>query len=510
MKPRTKIVATIGPACWDEVTLRALLEAGVSCVRFNFSHAEPEVTAEKMALVRRLAMEQPGSNVAILADLQGPRIRVGTLPPGGVTLVAGSTVTLSTQTRTGTIPVDYDGLPSDVFPGDTILLDDGLISLQVVGVNLAEETIVCKCVVGGVLTSHKGINVPERPLGVPTITGKDRADLRFALEHGADMIALSFVRSGSDVEEARGLVAEVTTRVVPIIAKIEKRAAVDCFEEILEAADGVMVARGDMGVEMPAEELPGIQKRMIAAANLAAKPVITATQMLDSMIRNPRPTRAEATDVANAILDGSDAIMLSGETAAGKYPVIAVQTMARIALEAEKLFDYDGWTAHIATLLGKATASRSVGATASEAASPDATHIAEVICQSADRVSDALGAGAVVTITQSGLSARLISKYRPRSTLIAVTNQLSTQRALAISWGVRALLMEDGFGDTLTTLLNAERLALRMKLAFPGDLLVFTGDLPQPLPGQTTMLKVQVVGGEEPGDRNQEGLAPDS
>jgi pyruvate kinase len=491
--PRTKIVATIGPACWEEETLRALLEAGVSTVRFNFSHAEPESTAEKMALVRRLTSERPGANVAILADLQGPRIRVGALPPGGVTLVAGGMVVLSTQARPGIIPIDYTGLPGDVFPGDHILLDDGLIALEVVGVDLPSETITCKCLVGGVLTSHKGINVPERSLAVPTITEKDRADMEFALRHGADMIALSFVRSGSDIKEARRLVATTTPRFVPIIAKIEKRAAVECFEEILAAADGVMVARGDMGVEMPAEELPGIQKRMIAAANLAGKPVITATQMLDSMIRNPRPTRAEATDVANAILDGSDAIMLSGETAMGKYPLAAVQTMARIALEAEKLFDYDGWTAHIATLAGKAT-SLPVGSRAYWAGPPDSARVAEVICQSADRVSDMLNAGAVVTITQSGLSARLISKYRPRSSVIAVTNERSTQSALAITWGVRALLMEEGFGDTLTTLLSAERLALNVGMISPGDLLVFTGDLPQPLPGQTTMLKVQVAG----------------
>ena len=503
MMPRTKIVATIGPACWGEDTLRALLESGVSCVRFNFSHAEPDSTREKIELVRRLAAERPGANVAILADLQGPRIRVGTLPPGGITLAAGSTVTLSTQARSGTIPVDYGGLPGDVFPGDIILLDDGLISLQVVEVDLATQTIVCRCVTGGALTSNKGINVPARPLGVPTITDKDRADLRFAIEHGVDMIALSFVRSGSDVSEARRLVAEITTRAVPIIAKIEKRAAVECFDDILAAADGVMVARGDMGVEMPAEELPGIQKRMIAAANLAAKPVITATQMLDSMIRNPRPTRAEATDVANAILDGSDAIMLSGETAAGKYPVLAVQTMARIAVEAEKLFDYGGWTAHIAALLGKSLASQSQDAAIEQAVAPAAIRVSEVICQSADQVSDALNARAVVAITQSGLSARLISKYRPRSTLVAVTNQLTTQRALAISWGVRPLLMAEGFGDTLTTLSNAERLALKLGIISPGDLLVFTGDLPQPLPGQTTMLKVQVAGGDVPGMRGE-------
>jgi pyruvate kinase len=314
MLSRTKIVATLGPACWEEPTLRALLEAGVSVVRINFSHAEPGPTAEKIALVRRLAAELD-ANVAVLADLQGPRIRVGTLPPEGVTLSPGEEVTLSTRPGGPGIPVDYEGLPADVFQGDTILLDDGLIALEVLQAEPEQGRILCKVVTGGVLTSHKGINVPARPLGVPTITEKDRVDLAFALEHGADMVALSFVRSGADIEEARRLVLGQTERQVPLIAKIEKGAAVTNFAEILEAADGIMVARGDLGVEMPPEVLPGIQKQLIAAANLAGKPVITATQMLDSMIRNPRPTRAEATDVANAVLDGSDAVMPSGETA---------------------------------------------------------------------------------------------------------------------------------------------------------------------------------------------------
>jgi pyruvate kinase len=484
MPPRTKIVATIGPACWDEPILRSLLASGVSIARFNFSHAEHARTAETFALIRRLA-DEAGLNVAILADLQGPRVRVGELPPGGVTLTPGTALTLDTRNpyySPGIIPVDYSGLAQDVHPDDLILLDEGLIALKVVDAAPEDGCIVCNVAVGGVLTSNKGINVPNRPLGVPTITGKDRADLSFALEHGADMVALSFVRTGSDIAEARKLVSGMTGRYVPIIAKIEKASAVDNFAEILAEADGVMVARGDMGVEMPPEVLPAIQKRIIAAANIAAKPVITATQMLDSMIRNPRPTRAEATDVANAVLDGSDGIMLSGETATGKYPLEAVQTMARIALEAEKLFNYDGWTDHLA------------GIAPNHNISPqDNQETAEIICQAADRISDRLNARAVIALTRTGTTARLVSKYRPRSNLLAVTDRPDTCKALAVTWGARVLLL-DRFTDTFATMSAAEQAALQQGLVEPGDLLVFIGGLGQPLAGHTNLLQVQVAG----------------
>jgi pyruvate kinase len=484
--PRTKIVATLGPACWDEATLRALLAAGVSVIRINFSHAEQGITAEKVALLRRLAAEEPGRNLAILGDLQGPRIRVGVLPPGGVTLRPGSAVTLSVHADAAAIPVDYAGLPGDVTVGDTILLDDGLLALQVTDVDPAQGWIHAVVLVGGVLTSHKGINVPSRPLSVPTLTAKDREDLRFALDQGMDMIALSFVRSGSDVTEARRLIGELTERPVPIIAKIEKDAGLTDFDAILAASDGVMVARGDLGVELAPELLPPIQKRLIAAANRAAKPVITATQMLDSMIRNPRPTRAEATDVANAVLDGSDAIMLSGETAAGKYPVEAVRMMARIAVEAEHLFDYEGW-------LGHRAASADLAADPSTPRPADSHRIAELIAGAADHIAEQLGAVAVITLTRSGTTARLVAMCRPRGTLIAVTDNPTTQRALAVTWGVQALLLE-AFGGTVETLAAAEHLAVERGLVMPGDLIVFVGDLPGPRPGQTSLLKVHRVG----------------
>ncbi len=473
--------------------LRELLAAGVSVIRINFSHADHGITAEKMALVRRLAAEEPGRNVAILGDLQGPRIRVGELPSTGVTLIAGSTVTLSVHPDGESIPVDYAGLPRDVAPGDTILLDDGLLALQVTSVDPALDLIRCKVLVGGLLTSHKGINVPDRPLSVPTLTAKDREDLAFALHNGIDMIGLSFVRSGPDVQEARRLIQAQTSRHVQIISKIEKHAALANFGSILSASDGVMVARGDLGVEMAPELLPAIQKRLIAAANMVGKPVITATQMLDSMIRNPRPTRAEATDVANAVLDGSDAIMLSGESATGKYPLESVRMMAKIALEAENLFDYEGWVGHSSAQVGQAARMQTGSARRQRNRPSDARWVAEKICSAADNIAEELCAVAVITLTRSGTSARLVAKCRPRSTLIAITDDPTTQRALAVTWGVQALLLES-FGDTVETLIAAEQLVLERGLVASGDLVVFTGDLPLPRPGQTSLLKVHVVG----------------
>lgn len=486
---RTKIVATIGPACWDEVTLRALLAAGMSVARFNFSHANYAETTARIALLRRLAAEPPVRHLAILADLQGPRIRVGVLPAAGLQLVAGTAVTLAVASAPDVIPVDYAGLPGDVAAGDTILLDDGLLALRVQTVDVAAGRIGCLVEVGGLLTAHKGINVPDRPLSVPALTDKDRRDLAFALAQGVDLVALSFVRSAADILATRALIAAQTDRPVPIIAKIEKPVAVSDFAAILAAADGIMVARGDLGVELPPEALPAIQKRLIAAANRAGKPVITATQMLDSMIRQPRPTRAEVTDVANAVLDGSDALMLSGETATGAYPLAALTMMARIIRAAETVFDYEGWTARLHGLSGPA----GPPPTPAGSVAPAVAAVTEVLCEAADRIAEDLGAAAIVTLTRSGTSARLIAKYRPHGALIAVTDRPATARALALTWGVIPLLVP-AFGDTLTTLAAAEAQACAAGLLTPGDCFVYTGGLPQPLPGQTTLLGVRVAG----------------
>lgn len=488
MRPRTKIVATLGPACWDEDTLRAMILAGVTVLRINFSHADHDVTAEKIALIRRVEASLPGCTVAILADLQGPRIRVGALPPEGLALVAGTPVQLRTGAEGPGIPVDYAGLPGDVKPGDTILLDDGLIALEVTATDPAAGTLATQVRTGGLLTAHKGINVPGRALSVPALTAKDLADLAFALEQGVDLVALSFVRSATDVVDARARIHAQTDRPVPIIAKIEKPAAVEAFDAILAAADGIMVARGDLGVELPPERLPGVQKRLIAAANHAGKPVITATQMLDSMIRNPRPTRAEATDVANAILDGSDAIMLSGESATGAYPLLAVQMMGRIACEAETLLDYEGWTARVHVLAAHPPPPNLPG----PAVPPDVAAVTEAICAAADHLAEEVGAAAVLALTASGASARLIAKYRPRARLIAVTDAPPTARALALTWGVEPLLLAAYAPTPAETLTAAITQALELHLLAPGDRLVVTGG--PPIPGQTTFVQVRTAG----------------
>ncbi|MEW9033825.1 MAG: pyruvate kinase, partial [Planifilum fimeticola] len=331
---KTKIVCTIGPASEELSVLKRLMEAGMNVARLNFSHGSHEEHARRIERIRRAA-EETGKTVAILLDTKGPEIRTGDLRDGEVELKEGETFILTAEPVEGDasrVSVSYAGLPEDVHPGSTILIDDGLIKLTVVEVRGKE--IVCRVVNSGLLKNRKGVNVPGVRIQLPGITSKDAEDILFGLERGIDFIAASFVRKKEDVLEIRKLLEDRGAD-IPIIAKIENQEGLDNLDSILEVADGLMVARGDLGVEIPAEEVPLVQKRMIRKCNLLGKPVITATQMLDSMQRNPRPTRAEASDVANAILDGTDAIMLSGETAAGKYPVEAVETMARIASRAE-------------------------------------------------------------------------------------------------------------------------------------------------------------------------------
>lgn len=334
---RAKIVCTIGPTSCDPEMLTSLIGAGMDVARLNFSHGDAAFHAENIRRIREAAasLDRP---VAILGDLQGPKLRVGAMQEGGVPLTAGQTLTLTTEPITGAagrVPVQYEKLPEVVEPGDRILIDDGLLELAVTGV--AGGEIATRVVTGGLLNSNKGLNLPRAALSIPAITDKDREDLRFAIEQGIDWIALSFVRTAEEVWELKQAIRELSAfgHQTPVVAKIEKPEAIDNIDAIIAAADGVMVARGDLGIEISPEAVPMLQKMIIHKCNAAGKPVITATQMLDSMIRNPRPTRAEASDVANAILDGSDAIMLSGETASGKYPLEAVQTMARIACEAE-------------------------------------------------------------------------------------------------------------------------------------------------------------------------------
>jgi pyruvate kinase len=479
MNRRTKIVATVGPASWDEPILRTLIKEGVDVVRINFSHARHDKAAEIIHLIRKLSLELE-RNVAILQDLQGPRIRVGDLE-GVLTLEAGKEVILSTEDFKATSPdritVDYPGLPLDVTVGNRILLDEGLLELNVLSTTTTE--VRCVVITGGKLTSNKGINVPNVTLRVPTLTDKDKEDLRFGLQQGVDFVAVSFVRNPHDIVEIRKLMTEYTGETNPVnlphvLAKIEKHEAITYFDAILQEVDGVMVARGDLGVEMPTEQIPVLQKMIIKKCRLAGKPVITATQMLDSMIRNPRPTRAEVTDVANAILDGTDATMLSGESANGLYPIEAVATMSKIAytIETEVLFQNPEFHHH----------------------SPGvADSVTDAICQAVCDISRELPATAILALTTSGFTARMVARNRPRTPIYVATTHERTARRMALLWGVQAFLSENY--ESLNDLLDwAEKVMLDKEVAKEGDNIVITGGVPTGLVGQTNLLTVRKVG----------------
>lgn len=472
---RTKIVCTIGPASSSPEMLRALIRNGMNVARLNFSHGALEQHRASIAEIRAASAEldQP---VAVLADLQGPKLRVGQIGGDGVLLETSSQVTLTTEPivgRPGVIPVQYDDLPKSVEVGHAILLDDGLIELRVLAVT--EKEIRCRVVVGGTIISNKGINLPYAPISMPAITAKDREDLAFALREQVDWIAMSFVRTADDVRALQELIRAESAfgRATPLIAKIEKPEGVRNIDAILEASDGIMVARGDLGIESPVEEVPLVQKMIIAKCNRVGKPVITATQMLDSMMRNPRPTRAEASDVANAILDGSDAIMLSGETAIGKYPLEALRTMARIAEHTEQG----------AALNGSAKREAGRHRTVAEA-------VAHASCQTAQD----LDAAAIITPTASGLTPRLVSMFRPAVPIVAVTPSPMIQRQLALLWGVYPLLAQRA-ESTDKMIAGALQAAVAHDLVKPGDIVVVTAGAPgeRLAAAPTNLMKVQRI-----------------
>ncbi len=472
---RTKIVCTLGPASDDESVIRAFLESGMTVARINFSHGLYADHARRIETVRRLASEL-GQAAAILADLQGPKLRIGLLPPEGIPLQKGEVVTLVNRpscSEPGVLPVPHPEVLRDVQPGDRILLDDGALELQVL--EKGEEQARARVVVGGRLTSRKGLSLPHTSLKLPSVTDKDRADAAFAVNQQVDYLALSFVRCGRDVQHLRAYLQELGAD-IPIIAKIEKPEALECLDEILAVSDGLMVARGDLGIEACAEEVPMMQKRIIRSCNNAGKPVITATQMLDSMIRNPRPTRAETSDVANAILDGSDAIMLSAETAIGQYPVEAVQTMARIAAVTEQSLPYNDWLQR-----SFLTVSRTV---------TDA--ISQVACE----IAAELGAKAIIASTVSGSTARRIASHRPITPIIAPTPRVTTYRQLALVWGVRPLLV-DHFTDTDAMIVTVVEAARTQGMVQDGDLVIITAGVPVGGAGLTNLLKVHRVGEEK-------------
>jgi pyruvate kinase len=417
---RAKIVCTLGPASSDPAFIGHLVEEGMNVARINFSHGEREDHAKVAHAVRQQA-EQRGVPVAILQDLQGPKIRVRRFAEGAVELEPGADFCITTRDVVGNdqiVGTTYSGLPLDVSPGDTLLLDDGLLQLEVVEV--ANPDVHTRVLVGGTLKNNKGINLPGVKVSAPALTEKDKADLQFGLDLGVDFVALSFVRSPEDVHEAVRLATRDGRR-TPVIAKIEKPEAVERLDEIIEAADGIMVARGDLGVEMGPEKVPLVQKQAIDLTNAKGKIVITATQMLESMISNPRPTRAEASDVANAVLDGTDAVMLSGETASGKYPLLAVRTMARIIEEIE-------CSARYKSRFDTATLELTYH------------NLANAIAKSAVVAARQMRAAAIACVTESGGVARLVSEYRPDSPIVAFTSRPDVYRQLALYWGVEPVM----------------------------------------------------------------------
>jgi pyruvate kinase len=467
---RTKIVCTIGPASASPPVLRALVAAGMNVARINFSHGTHDQHSEVIAAVRAIAKDI-GRPVAILGDLQGPRIRIGDLP-APVMLLEGSDLVLAPEANAtvGDVPVTYGDLANDVKVGDRILINDGLLDLVVLDVRAPR--VVARVVHGGPMSSHKGINLPGVLVSAPSITEKDRADVDFAVRQEVDYLALSFVRRAKDIEGLRRLIPPHML----VVAKIEKDTALANLDSILRVADAVMVARGDLGVELPFEEVPIAQKRIISLANAAGRPVITATQMLESMIENPRPTRAEASDVANAILDGTDAVMLSAETAAGQYPELAVRAMSRIITEIES------HPAPRQRVTDHARLRRADGPVETEDAIAAATVAAVRM----------LAVPLIIVFTKSGFSARVVASHRPEVPILAITDVERTYRQLALVWGVQPELVPraTSYNEMVVHALNAAR---RRGLAKDGERVVVTAGVPFDQPGSTNMMKVEVV-----------------
>ncbi|QZZ18675.1 pyruvate kinase [Leptothermofonsia sichuanensis E412] len=465
---RTKIVATIGPATSSPEVLRALIEAGATTFRLNFSHGTHEDHQRSIRLIRQTSFElnQP---VGILQDLQGPKIRLGRFESGSIILNKGDRFILTSKLVTGTQEISsitYEHLADEVPEGAVIMLDDGKVEMLVEKVDRAERELHCRTIVGGALSNNKGVNFPGVYLSVKALTDKDKKDLMFGLDQGVDWVALSFVRNPQDVLEIKELISSAGKN-VPVIVKIEKHEAIEEMEAILSISDGVMVARGDLGVELPAEDVPILQKRLIATANRMGIPVITATQMLDSMVHSPRPTRAEISDVANAILDGTDAVMLSNETAVGKYPVEAVATMATIAVRIEK-----------------EKTNREI--------EDSGRSIPNAISCAVRQIAEQLDAAAIMTLTKTGATARNVSKFRPKKPILAVTPHVDVARQLQLVWGVKPLLVLDlpSTGQTFQAALNVAQEKCLLK---EGDLVVLTAGTLQGVSGSTDLVKVEVV-----------------
>ena len=470
---KTKIVCTIGPATESEEMLAKIMNQGMNVARLNFSHQTQKEHRERIDTIKKVRQEL-NKPVAIMLDTKGPEVRTGDFENGEIEVKTGDKFILTTENILGTNEIShitYKDLPEDVKIGDAILIDDGLIELEVLSKN--DKEVICLVKNGGTINNHKGVNIPGVNIGLPSLTEKDKDDIIFGIENELDFIAPSFIRKARDVIEIRKILEDNGGEDVQIISKIENREGVDNIDEIIKMSDGIMVGRGDLGVEIPPEEVPLVQKMLIKKCNEAGKPVITATQMLDSMMRNPRPTRAEVTDIANAILDGSDSIMLSGETAAGKYPEESVRTMSDIAVRIEDSLDY-------VELLRSKTIGKDITIT---------NAISHATCSTAQD----LGAAAIITPTSSGYTAMAVSKYRPKAVIIASTPYEKVMRKLSLTWGVYPVKTKNV--ETTDDIVNISvQTILEKGYLKQGDLVVITAGVPVGEAGSTNLIKVHTIG----------------
>ena len=472
---RTKIVATLGPACADKKTLSQLIDAGLDVARLNFSHADHETHEKSLKLVRQLN-EEKNANIAILQDLQGPKIRIATLEKP-VKIKPGMVIKLRsdiTEVKDGAIPIVYDTFAQDVKPGDTILIDDGKVECKVIATN-GHNTVELEVLYGELINSRKGVNLPMTNISVPTITEKDFKDIDFAIKHQVEWLALSFVRTADDIRVLKELI-RLKNGISRIVAKIEKPEALANIDEIINASDAIMIARGDLGVEIPMEDVPAWQKRIIKKCNMVGKPVIVATQVMESMIQNPRPTRAEANDVANALVDGADAVMLSGETSVGKYPVKVVESMDRILNSVEKEDD-------------------SIYYRYLDTPSPEAEPLSSAIITTACKLAEETNANAIMGMTYSGYTAFLLSRCRPSAHIFVFTHNKQILNTLNLVWGIRAFYY-DKVESTDVTIEDLHEILREKGLAKQGDVLINTGSMPLQDQGLTNMVKITRMKGK--------------
>ena len=467
---KTKIVCTIGPASESPGILEALIQGGMNVARLNFSHGTHKGHLEKIKTIRQIS-ERFNQPVAILQDLGGPKIRIGMIKEGGVELKKGKEFFLTNLAVIGDetrATVTYSALPGEVKPGDSILLADGTIELKTLESD--GRNIRCQVTVGGILTSHKGMNFPTRTPLASAFTEKDQQDLLFGVRHGVDLVSLSYIQKADDLERVKRFL-EKESADIPVIAKIERKEALENIDEIISASDGVMVARGDLGLETPIEKIPNVQKKLIRKANALGKPVITATQMLRSMVDHTQPTRAEVTDVVNAIYDGTDAVMLSEETASGQFPVEAFQMMEKIARSAEEEFPHPLFLRR-------------------EAA--DGINLQQAITHAASLLAENVEAKVITTPTESGSTARWVSRLRPRQPILALSRHLPTVRSLNLCWGVFPVLVPD-WKDTDEMLQRSKRIPKELGMATQGDRIVIIAGVPISIPGTTNLIKVEIV-----------------